>query len=118
MKAKEYVKKYIEVFRTGSLETVTEAAKSLIGELFSEAIEISEKRNVKTPTAVVSVHKELNSKWNSIGSKLEDALGYPVLQRDGYLNVAKDQFEVMFELAEVERLKKVMPALNTTESKE
>lgn len=118
MKAKEYAKKYYDQFNSGNEETIYEAAMEIIKELFSECIEISKKRNIKTPTAAIAIHNELNSKWNSIASKLEESIGRPVLQRDGYLKVAKSQFGMMFELAEVERLKKVMPALNTTETEE
>lgn len=83
MKAKEYVDKYYESVINGN-------PKEMVVLLMGEIYDIANKRKVSTTKALTSCIVEINNKYLAITSIFEKRYGFPVLKRDGFMLLLRD----------------------------
>lgn len=98
MKAKEYYEKYAAELLSGDYDTVKQAGEKLTREFMDEVVAISEKRKVSRPESLVDIIKELNQKWNALGSLFIKRDRRPVLAEDGFREIMHDQIDKLLEL--------------------
>ena len=84
MKAKEYFDKYFGNVK--SEQEMIENAKSMYVDFSKEFEEIKEKRKIKTLGGLVGIIRELNDKWNSIATKVEEKFSAQFLKRNAIWN--------------------------------
>ena len=94
MKAKEYFEKYgaqlVLDENTHKIERMN-AIIALFLELCCEAETIGEQRKVKRIEAVVSIVKEMNDKWNTVGDLCKKHYGVDPLVENGFKEFVLDQ---------------------------
>ena len=83
-KAKEYFDLYKDSMLSYDSEAVKTAVTSLMQDLLSEEVEISEQRHAKHSQAQISIIRETNQKWNAIVSLFEKEYGHSPIVRNGY----------------------------------
>lgn len=91
MKAKEYFEKYESLILTDIREESTTYTTELVVELNKEVDTLYKDRNGKSNSALVGVLKEINQKWNAIGTLFEKKYGVSPLKRNGFLEYWKSQ---------------------------
>ena len=84
MKAVDYFIKYKEKILTSG------GIADLIIEMSNEIKEIAIKRS-SNDSAVISILKEMNQKWNALCVLLEKEYGKPILVRNGFMSYWKKQ---------------------------
>ena len=84
MKAKEYFEKYDQLIITELKNETSKSAISLLLELSDEVPQLAKQRNVVGGKAVISIIKEINTKWNSICSMFEKKYGVSPLKWNGF----------------------------------
>lgn len=80
MKAKEYFEKYFENVKT--FEEIEENSKAMFTDMLKEYNELKNARKVKTVDGIVGVVREINTKWNSVATKVEHKFSTPVIKRN------------------------------------
>ena len=98
MKAKEYYEKYAAELLSEDHDTVKQAGEKLTREFMDEVSAISEKRKVSRPESLVDIIKELNQKWNALGSLFIKRDRRPVLAENGFMEIMQDQITKLLEL--------------------
>jgi len=98
MKAKEYYEKYAAELLSEDHDTVKQAGDKLTREFMDEVSAISEKRKVSRPESLVDIIKELNQKWNALGSLFIKRDRRPVLAENGFMEIMQDQITKLLEL--------------------
>lgn len=84
MKAVDYFIKYKEIILT------PDGLTELILEMSNEIKEIAIKRS-SNDSVVISILKEMNQKWNSLGVLFEKEYRKPILVRNGFMNYWKSK---------------------------
>ncbi len=85
MKAQEYFDKYFQ--NINSFEEITENVKAMFRDMSKEFDTLKAQRNIKTVAGIVGVVRELNDKWNSVASKVEQKFSIKVIKRNVIWNV-------------------------------
>jgi len=98
VKAKEYYEKYAAELLSEDHDTVKQAGDKLTREFMDEVSAISEKRKVSRPESLVDIIKELNQKWNALGSLFIKRDHRPVLAENGFMGIMQDQITKLLEL--------------------
>ena len=88
MKAKELYAKYKDDIMSSGDTVATPAVYDLLHELSTEASDMYKARNCNSSSAMISIFRELNTKWNAIVNLFEKEYGFSPLKRDGFLNFA------------------------------
>ena len=97
MKAQEYFDKYFSQADTLPSGELFERSKAMLKDMGDEFAQLGRARNAKTFSAVVSIVNELNTKWNSVASKVEKKCGEPKLKRNVFYNlILHDKFPNKF----------------------
>lgn len=95
MKAQEYFDKYFANAR--SIDEIKAGAREMIRDLVREYDEIDKTRKVKTPDGIAGIVRELNDKWNSVGTKVEKKFQVKILNRNVIWNLLlADKFSDTF----------------------
>ena len=99
MKAREYYEKYKDDYFGSSrtYESVQQSTRNLAVEFVEEVEIICKERKAHNGSAIVSVFKELNSKWNALSRIFEKEHGLSPFQEDGFKKLS---FEIMPQLTE------------------
>lgn len=84
MKAVEYYDKYAEDLCAPEVETGTLAIKLLLKDLQDEMLAKKEERHIASDRAIVSLIREMNTKWNAIVNLLIKRKGRSPIKRDGF----------------------------------
>ena len=87
MRAVEYFAMYDAQIMSKNKEEALLATGKLVQALMRDAAKLIEVRNVKTTRGVVSIGKELYKKWNAICRLFEEKYSYPVLKRNGFMDI-------------------------------
>ena len=82
MKAIEYYSKYHDVLLD---DNDTAGVAAMVGELIAETQSLLKQRRCRRPSAIVSVIKEHNQKFNAINNIFEQKDGASPLKHDGYI---------------------------------
>lgn len=98
MKAKEYYEKYAADLLSEDQTTIKNAGEALTRDFMDEVGAISEKRKVSRPESIVDIIKELNQKWNALGSLFIKRDRRPVLAENGFRDLMQDQITKLLEL--------------------
>lgn len=98
MKAKEYFEKYEKVIIESIKEDSTTGHKDLLVEMSKEVQTLYDSRKAKSNSALAGIIKELNQKWNAIGTLFEKKYGASPLKRNGFIEFWKH------EMPELERI--------------
>ena len=91
MKAKDYFEKYEDLIFSDIREESTTYTTKLLVELSKEVDTLYKNRRGKSNSALVGVIKEINQKWNAIGTLFEKKYGVSPLKRNGFLEYWKSQ---------------------------
>lgn len=84
MKAKEYFEKYDQLIIQEVKNGESKHTASLLFELSGEVKKLSEQRHIHKGEAVISIIKEINTKWNSICSMFEKKYGVSPIRWNGF----------------------------------
>ena len=85
MKAKEYFEKYFE--NAKSMKEITENGKAMLIDMMGEYSEIAKVRKPQTLDGVVGIVREINDKWNSVATKVEQKFSVQVIKRNVLWNI-------------------------------
>ena len=85
MKAQEYYDKYFA--NAQSSDEIKEGAAKMLRDMVNEYSEIAETRKAKTLDGVVGIVRELNDKWNSVETKVENKFQVRILKRNVIWNM-------------------------------
>ena len=97
MKAQEYFDKYFDRDFTDAEELST-VCRKVLKDFSGEVKSLMEQRGCKTTAGIVGVIRELNTKWNSLTSKVEKRFGVKVLRRNAIWNIyLADEFPETFD---------------------
>lgn len=80
MKAQEYFEKYFE--HAENYDQMVEGGKNMFCDMCGEYQIIEKTRKVKSMGAAVGIVRELNTKWNSVASKVEKKFSARVMKRN------------------------------------
>ena len=85
MKAQEYYDKYFA--NAQSTDEIKEGAAKMLRDMVNEYSEIAEMRKAKTLDGDVGIVRELNDKWNSVETKVENKFQVRILKRNVIWNI-------------------------------
>ena len=91
MKAKDYFEKYEELILVDIREESITYTTKLMVELSKEVDVLYKNRRGKSNSALAGVIKEINQKWNSIGTLFEKKYGASPLKRNGFVEYWSSQ---------------------------
>ena len=89
MKAKDYFDKYESSFVENNCEHSAKATRDLLIDMSEEVEKLYKARSGKTDSALAGVIKEINQKWNAVGSLFEKKYGVSPLKRNGFIEFWK-----------------------------
>lgn len=91
MKAKDYFDKYESSFVENNCEHAVKATRDLLIDMSEEVEKLYNARSGKTNSALAGVIKEINQKWNAVGSLFEKKYGVSPLKRNGFIEFWKQE---------------------------
>lgn len=98
MKAKDYFDKYESSFVGNNREHATKAARDLLIDMSNEVEKLYNARGGKTNSALAGVIKEINQKWNAVGSLFEKKYGVSPLKRNGFIEFWKHEMPILVDI--------------------
>lgn len=98
MKAKDYFDKYESAFVENEGENAAKAATDLLIEMSKDVEKLYNARGGKTNSAFAGVIKEINQKWNAVGSLFEKKYGASPLKRNGFIDFWKQEMPILVDI--------------------
>lgn len=98
MKAKDYFDKYEVNMVAFDGENAINVATDILKEMSQEVDTIYKARGCKTNSALAAILKELNNKWNAVGSLFEKKYGRSYLKRNGFIEFWKHEMPEIIDI--------------------